>query len=125
MCSSGRPQTGRMRTRVPTISVTAGASRSSAGVFSRAQPSRRRAGAVELGARQDGDGVDLVALDDVGHLVQVAEDGQAVEGVRAAIGLFRRQAAADDAVAVVGLAIDLLVERGDGAAVADEQGRLQ
>ena len=51
--------------------------------------------------------------------------GRPLKASAAGVVLVGGQAAADDAVAVVGLAVDLLVERRHGAAVADQQRRLQ
>jgi hypothetical protein len=76
-------------------------------------------------AREDGDGVDLVAGNDVSHLVQAAENREPVKRVGLRAELVGRQAAADDPVAVEGLAVELFVQCGDGVAVTHQQGGLQ
>jgi hypothetical protein len=105
MCIRGRPQTGRIRTRVATISVIADARRSSAGVFSRSQPRRRSVGPSSSGQGKTATVSTSKQGDDGSDLIEGPEDGQPVERVGGGAELVRGQAATDDPVPAIRLAL--------------------
>ena len=123
-CSTDRPDIGRMRTRGPTISVTAGtSSERGRGLLQLPCQTTERC-AVQLGGRQHGDGVHPMATHDARDPGEVAEQRQPVGRLsgRASDG---RQAAADHPVALPRVPLDLPVQCFHAAAMTDEQGRLQ
>ena len=79
---------------------------------------------VELLAGQDGDGVHLEPGDHLGDVVHPAEHRQPVERVEDGGLLIGGEAAADDPVAAIGRAVELVVEGCHRLAVPHEQGRL-